>query len=321
MKPKENEAELTPGYVRLHESGELARRAEAAIASLRTCRMCPRNCGVNRLEGETGFCKTGRRAKVSSCFAHLGEEDCLRGWNGSGTIFFCWCNIQCVFCQNYDISQHDSGEEVTPEQLARLMLRLQEAGCHNINTVTPSHVVAQILESLPLAAEAGLRLPIVYNTGGFDSLETLRLLDGVVDIYMPDFKYWNPERSKLYLRTSKYPEAARAAIKEMHRQVGDLRINDKGLATRGLLIRHLVMPGGLEDTREIMRFLASELSTDTYVNLMPQYHPDGEVSASRFPELDRGVSSEEMAEAYQVAQEARLHRFDERRQVFVIRRR
>jgi len=319
MATRDDKDEHAPGYVGLFQSGELQKRIETATAALAECRLCPRDCGVNRLEGEKGFCRTGRHAHVSSCFAHMGEEDCLRGWNGSGTIFFSWCNIQCVFCQNYDVSQQESGQEVSPGQLASLMLRLQDAGCHNINFVTPTHVVAQILESLPDAIESGLRLPIVYNTGTLDSVETLQLLDGIVDIYMPDTKYWRQDKAKEYLKTSDYPAAARAALKEMHRQVGDLAISEEGLATRGLLIRHLVMPDGLEDTREFMRFLADELSRDTFVNIMPQYHPDGEINAQRFPELNRGVTSEEMAEAYKAAEEAGLHRFDERRRAFVVR--
>ena len=313
------EDEHGPGYVGLHRSGELQTRIDAATGALAECRLCPRDCGANRLKDEKGFCRTGRHARVSSCFAHMGEEDCLRGWNGSGTIFFSWCNIQCVFCQNYDISQQESGQVVSPSQLARLMLRLQEAGCHNINFVTPTHVVAQILESLPEAIETGLRLPIVYNTGTLDSVETLQLLDRVVSIYMPDTKYWREDKAKEYLRASAYPAAARAALKEMHRQVGDLAISEEGLATRGLLVRHLVMPDGLEDTREFMRFLADDLSRDTFVNIMPQYHPDGEVNAQRFPELNRGVTTDEMAEAYKAAEEAGLRRFDERRRAFAVR--
>ncbi len=302
-----------PGYVLLYETGELQQRVEQALADLKACRMCPWNCGINRLENEKKVCRIGRYARVSSFFPHFGEEDCLRGWNGSGTIFFAWCNLRCVFCQNFDISQHDAGEEVPPRQLASMMLELQRRGCHNINWVTPEHVVPQILEALPIAVEQGLRLPIVYNTSAFDSPESLRLMDGIVNIYMPDFKYWSAEKSKRYLKTPLYPETARAAIKEMHRQVGDLVIDHNGLATRGLLVRHLVMPEGLDDTREILRFLATEISRDTYVNLMSQYYPAGKVDGKHYPELNRRITRKELAAAYRIARQVGLHRFDERR--------
>ncbi|MDP6775575.1 MAG: radical SAM protein [Candidatus Latescibacteria bacterium] len=301
-----------PGYVKLYESGELERRTEAAVAGLASCAVCPWVCGVNRLEDETQVCRTGRYARVTSCFPHLGEEDPLRGRRGSGTIFFGWCNLRCVFCQNYDISQAEAGVEVRPQQLAEMMLALQKEGCHNINWVTPEHVVPQIMEAMPIAVREGLRLPIVYNTSAFDSLESLRQMDGIVDIYMPDFKYWSEDKSERYLRTAAYPEAAREALKEMHRQVGDLEIDDQGIARRGILLRHLVMPDGLEETRAIMRFLADEISPDTYVNIMAQYHPANRVGADRFEELSRRVSHLEMTEAYEIAREAGLHRFDER---------
>lgn len=304
-----------PGYVRLYESGELQKRVETALAGLENCRVCPWECGVNRLKDEKKVCRVGRYARVSSYFAHFGEEDCLRGWNGSGTIFFSWCNLRCVFCQNYDISQTEAGREVTPQHLADMMLELQEMGCHNINWVTPEHVVPQILEALPHAIRGGLRLPIVYNTSAFDSLESLRLMDGIVDIYMPDFKYWSEDKSKRYLKTPEYPAVARAALKEMYRQVGNLVIDHDGLAWRGLLVRHLVMPGEIEETREIMRFLAEEISPDTYVNIMGQYYPAGKVSAERYGELNRRVTRQEMSEAYEAARRAGLHRFDKRRGV------
>ncbi|NOX36697.1 MAG: radical SAM protein [Calditrichaeota bacterium] len=305
-----------PGYIRLYETGELKERVDRALESLASCHVCPWNCAVNRLNDERKVCRTGRYARVSSYFPHFGEEDCLRGWRGSGTIFFSWCNLRCVFCQNFDISQQEAGVEVTPQRLARMMLELQELGCHNINWVTPEHVVPQIMESLPYAIEGGLRIPIVYNTSAFDSLESLQLMEGIVDIYMPDFKYWYPEKAKRYLKTDRYPEAARQAIKEMHRQVGDLQINEQGLATRGLLVRHLVMPGGLDDTREIMRFLAREISPHTYVNIMDQYRPEGKVNDRRYPEINRRITMEELEQAYQLAREAGLYRFDERRMFF-----
>jgi putative pyruvate formate lyase activating enzyme len=299
-----------PSYLALHESGELARRVEEAVGSLASCAVCPRNCGVNRLEDEAQVCNTGRLARVSSYFPHLGEEDPLRGWNGSGTIFFSFCNLNCVFCQNHDISQAGEGVEVTAEQLAAMMLDLQRVGCHNINFVTPEHVVPQILEALPLAIEAGLRLPLVYNTGAYDSMESLVWMDGVVDIYMPDFKLWERESARRYLKAKDYPEVARRVFLEMHRQVGPLQIDERGLARRGVLVRHLVMPGLLEETAEIFRFLSDELSPDTYVNVMGQYRP--EFQTAKYPEIHRRPSSEEMSEARRLFYEAGLHRIDDR---------
>jgi putative pyruvate formate lyase activating enzyme len=247
---------------------------------------------------------------VSNWFAHHGEEDCLRGTRGSGTIFFSHCNLRCIFCQNYDISWLGEGRPVGADELADMMLQLQARGCHNINLVTPSHVVAQILEAVDLAAQQGLRLPIVYNTGAYDSLESLRLLDGVVDIYMPDFKFWEPAVGRQMAKAPDYGEVTCRAIKEMHRQVGYLMIDSNGLARRGLLVRHLVMPGGLAGTREVMRFLAREISTDTYVNIMPQYRPEGR--ALSHPEIDRTITMAEWREAIATAREEGLCRLDER---------
>jgi len=308
-----------PAYLKNFESGELARKAEEAVASLEKCRVCPWNCEIDRLVDKTKVCRTGRYARVGSYFPHFGEEDCLRGWNGSGTIFFSWCNLRCVFCQNFDLSQQGEGREVRPTELAQMMLTLQAKGCHNINFVTPEHVVPQILEALPLAIHAGLRLPIVYNTSAYDSLDSIRLMDGVVDIYMPDFKFWNPELAKRYVKARDYPEAARAAIKEMHRQVGPLVFDRHGLARRGVLVRHLVMPGGIAEAREILRFLATEISPDTYVNIMAQYRPAGKVTAESYPEINRMVTPIEYQEAIRIAYEAGLHRLDERRHLSAIR--
>ncbi len=302
-----------PNYVRLYESGELERRVERALAMLGKCKVCPWHCEVNRLADETRICRIGRYARVASYFPHFGEEDCLRGWKGSGTIFFGSCNLRCVFCQNSDISHHVAGVEVRPERLAEIMLEMQYMGCHNINWVTPEHVVPQIIEALPHAIRDGLRLPIVYNTSAFDELECLRLMEGIVDIYMPDFKYWQEDKAKRYLKAPKYPEAARAAIKEMYRQVGDLTFGPNGLARRGLLVRHLVMPDELDETRAIMRFLAREVSPRTYVNVMGQYYPAGKVSAEKHPDLNRRLHSSELIEARSIAQEAGLSRFDRRR--------
>ena len=300
---------MQPSYAALHESGELAGRIESAIAGLELCRSCPRGCGVNRLNGETGFCGTGRLAVVASFNPHFGEESPLVGEHGSGTIFFAGCNLGCRFCQNRDIS-HDAsaGIEAAPEELAGVMLALQEKGCHNINLVTPSHVVPQILEALPIAVRHGLNVPLVYNTSAYDSVETLRLLEGVVDIYMPDVKVWNPDHARKYLRAEDYPDRAREAVAEMHRQVGDLVIED-GLAGRGMLVRHLVMPGGVAGTGQWMRFLAG-LSENTYLNLMDQYRPCGD--AKRFPEIDRMITAEEFRAARAEAEKHGLVRLDGR---------
>lgn len=302
----------TTNYIELYHSGQLQQRIEEALAILENCRLCPQECNVNRLKDERRVCQVGRYARVASYGPHLGEEDCLRGWRGSGTIFFGGCNLRCVFCQNFDISQRETGIPVSPQQLAGMMIELQERGCHNINWVTPGHVVPQILESLPFAIEGGLHIPIVYNTNAFDTRSTLKWLDGIVDIYMPDFKYWYQDPAKIYLKTNQYPEIAQIAIKEMHRQVGDLVIDEQGLARRGVLIRHLIMPNGLDDTREIMNFLVNELSTQTYVNLMAQFHPSGKVCQQKYGDINRRITHQELQKAYEVARAAGLHRFDER---------
>jgi len=303
--------DFEPAYLRLYRTGELERRIREAVEGLARCQACPRHCQANRLAsaGELGTCRVGRYARVSSAFAHHGEEDCLRGWDGSGTVFFAQCNLRCVFCQNYDISQDGFPSEVSPAQLAERLLRLQKQGCHNINFVTPTHVVAQWLEALPLAVEAGLRLPIVYNTSSYDSAATLHLLDGIVDIYLPDFKIWDPDLAEKYLHARDYPEVARAALREMHRQVGDLVLDEDGLAKRGVLVRHLVMPGGAAGTAEVMGFLSEELSPHTAVNVMAQYHPAGRVTAEAYAEINRPVSRAEVWQALDAARDAGLYRF------------
>lgn len=305
--------DFEPAYLGLYRSGELLWRAEEAVSRLLDCQVCPRNCKVNRLANKTAVCHTGRYARVASYFPHRGEEDCLRGWKGSGTIFFSLCNLRCVFCQNYDISQAPQGDEVSPERLAGMMLELQAMGCHNINFVTPEHVVPQIVEALPIAVEQGLRLPIVYNTSAYDSLDSLHLMEGVVDIYMPDFKFWDPDISLRYVKAKDYPEAARCAIKEMHRQVGDLVFDEDGLAKRGLLVRHLVMPGGIAGSEAILRFLAEEISPDTYVNVMNQYYPAGRVGPTQFVEINRNITPKEYEAAREHGRAAGLWRLDERR--------
>ncbi len=301
-----------PAYLELYESGELQQRVEEAIARLADCTCCPRDCHADRLHDDIrrAVCRTGRYARVASYFPHFGEEDCLRGWNGSGTIFFSWCNLRCVFCKNFDISWEGMGRETRREQLAAMMLKLQDRGCHNINFVTPEHVVPQVLEGVYHAVRRGLRLPIVYNTSAYDCLDSLQRMDGVVDIYMPDFKFWDPEVAKWAIKARDYPEVARRAIKEMHRQVGDLEIGPDGIARRGLLVRHLVMPNNLAGTREIMKFLAEEISPNTYVNIMAQYHPAGR--ADRYELLDRRITRREFEEAVQAALDAGLTRIDAR---------
>ncbi len=297
-----------PVYLRTYARGELARRVERALKLLQSCTACPRNCRVNRLEDKFAVCKTGRHAIVSSHFPHHGEEDCLRGWRGSGTIFFTGCNLRCVFCQNFDISWQVRGTPAPPRELAAMMLELQAQGCHNINLVTPEHVAPQIVQALPSAIEQGLRLPLVYNTSAYDSMESLALLDGLVDIYMPDFKYWDAEMARKYSRAPDYPEVARRTIKEMHRQVGNLVIEDNGLARRGLLIRHLVMPEDVAGTPAVMPWIADELSPETYVNIMAQYHPAGKVSRSDHAEINRRVTPAEYERALDAAWRAGLKR-------------
>jgi putative pyruvate formate lyase activating enzyme len=298
-----------PAYLNL-STAELRERAGLAEARMEHCDLCAWHCDVNRLEGKLGVCKTGTRARISSYGPHLGEENPLRGWKGSGTIFFTRCNLRCQFCQNHDISQTDDGVEVSPQELARMMLELQASGCHNINFVSPSHVIPQILNALPHAVQSGLHIPLVFNTGGYDSLESLQLLDGIVDIYMPDMKYANAGYAKKYSRVQDYPRVNRVAVREMHRQVGDLQIDESGLATHGLLVRHLVLPRNLAGTRQIVRFLADEISTNTYLNLMAQYHPA--YHASRYPELNRRITSNEYCAAVRMAKETGLTNLDNR---------
>ena len=303
-------ASFRPAYLQLWESGELSRRVELGLEKLADCALCPRNCHVNRLEDETKVCKTGRFAIVSSHFAHLGEERCLRGTRGSGTIFFSSCNLRCVFCQNYEISWWREGHTAKPDELAEMMLDLQDKGCHNINFVTPEHVVPQILEALLPAVDCGLRLPLVYNTSAYDSLDSLALMDGIVDIYMPDFKFWDPGQARRYAKAPDYPDTARRAIKEMHRQVGPLVTDENGVALRGVLLRHLVMPRGVAGTPEIMQWTARELDADTYINLMAQYHPACRVSESEYPEIDRCITQSEFQQALDSFHAAGLRRLD-----------
>jgi len=316
MAPK-TEKGFRPAYLKLYEEGILQERIAQAKEILKACCLCPRECRVDRLAGEKGYCRTGALAVVSSYNPHFGEEDPLVGTGGSGTIFFTYCNLLCLFCQNYEISHLGEGREVTDEHLAKIMLGLQEIGCHNINFVTPSHVVAQILAALPRAIAGGLRIPLVYNTGGYDAVATLKILDGIVDIYMPDLKFMEEEVANRFCQARDYPEKAKTAIKEMHRQAGDLVLNSRGIAERGLLIRHLVLPGGLAGTREAMRFLAREISPQTYVNVMAQYHPCGQ--GAEYPPLNRRITQTEYKEALDIAREEGIQRLDQRKGLRIIR--
>jgi putative pyruvate formate lyase activating enzyme len=309
-----------PAYLRLLRSGELRERVARADEHLSICDVCAWECKVDRRAatvGRVGVCRTGRRARLSSHGPHLGEEDPLRGWRGSGTIFFTRCNLKCQFCQNHDISQSDAGRPVEPEELASVMLELQAYGCHNLNLVSPSHVVPQILAAVLIAAQAGLRLPLVYNTGGYDSMAMLQLLDGIVDIYMPDMKYADADLARRYSKIPDYPQVNQTAVREMHRQVDDLKLNSMGLALRGLLVRHLVLPNNLAGTDQIVHFLATEISPDTYLNLMDQYRPA--FKAHHFPELSRPITHQEYQAALDVARDAGLKRLDERRAFWFMR--
>ncbi len=295
-----------PLYLETHRRGRLKEKIAAAYDVLNQCNLCPRNCLVDRHHGELGLCRTADQPVVSSYGPHFGEEDPLVGQRGSGTIFFTHCNLYCIFCQNYEISHGGEGEEISIPDLAAMMLNLQNRGCHNINFVTPSHQVYQILAALPPAIEAGLNVPLVYNTGGYDALQTLKLLDGVVDIYMPDFKFWDPQVAKDLSEAEDYPEIARQALKEMHRQVGDLVMDEAGVARRGLLVRHLVLPDGLAGTKEIATFIAQEISPHTYINVMGQYRPCGR--AAEHPSLSKFLTGLEHVEAQRLAPLLRLER-------------
>ena len=305
-----------PTYVETFRSGELQARVRGLVGRLASCELCPRRCRVNRLEGEKGFCNTGRKAALSSFGPHFGEEEPLVGRGGSGTIFFTHCNLLCCFCQNYDISHEGSGQEIETEGLARVMLNLQDRGCHNINFVSPSHVIVPILEALPIAIEGGLRVPLVYNTGGYDLPETLRLLEGIVDIYMPDVKFSDGRTARAFASAPDYPRVVRQALVEMHRQVGDLRLDEEGVARKGLLVRHLVMPDRVAGTEETFAWIAGHLSRNTYINIMDQYRPCG--TAHHHPSLSRRITTEEYEEALQIAERFGLRRLDQRRAMRIL---
>lgn len=294
-------------YLRLSQS-ELLERVTLAEKLLRKCTLCPRECGVDRTSGDTGFCKTGDKPFVSSWGPHHGEERPLVGRFGSGTIFFGRCNLGCVFCQNYSISHQNEGEEISHEELAGMMLSLQRSGCHNINLVTPTHQMPMILRAVSIAAGMGLDVPIVYNCGGYESVMALKLLEGIIDIYMPDFKYSDPQMSSRYSNAADYPRVAEAALKEMYRQVGDLEMDAGGVALRGLLVRHLVMPEGISGTEGAVRFISEEISVNTYMNIMDQYHPC--YRADEYPPLNRRITRREYSEAVQAAAKAGIKRID-----------
>ncbi|MBI4595689.1 MAG: radical SAM protein [Candidatus Tectomicrobia bacterium] len=293
-------------YLKLYREGILLERVKSLWKILESCTLCPRQCRINRLDGERGFCQTGKDLHISSSFPHFGEEPPLVGQFGSGTIFLTYCNLLCVFCQNYDISHLGHGQKISLEQMADSMLQLQQAGCHNINFVTPTHFVPQIISALPLAIKRGLHLPLVYNCSGYESPEVLRLLQGIVDIYMPDAKFSQSEAAGKYCHAEDYPIRLKENLKEMHGQVGDLQINSKGIAERGLLIRHLVMPDRLAGTEELMSFIAKELSPTSYVNIMSQYRPC--YQAKEFEEINRRLTTKEFLEAIVLARKTGLTR-------------
>ena len=300
---------MRPAYLELCESGEIETRIKELYAMLSDCELCPRRCGVNRLKGEKGFCRSSARVKVASAHPHFGEEEVLVGTHGSGTIFLSNCNLGCVFCQNYDISHLGVGYEVSEAELAEMMLELQRLGCHNINFVTPTHFTPQIVAAIKIAAERGLRVPIVYNCGGYESVQTLRLLDGIIDIYMPDIKYSRSESAEKYSKARDYFEVCKSAVREMHRQVGDLVTDERGIAVRGLLIRHLVMPNDVAGSEEILRFVA-ELSKNTYINIMFQYRPM--FKAYEYEEINRTVKISEYRKVVETAVKLGLWRGFER---------
>jgi len=298
--------EFEPSYLKLDKSGELDGRIERLYKVLEACELCPRRCRANRLEGKRGRCASGKELFVSSFFAHFGEEPELVGRHGSGTIFLTNCNLLCLYCQNYDISHLGYGEEVSTDEAANMMLKLQGQGCHNINLVTPTHFAPQIVKATQTAARRGLKLPLVWNCGGYENAEIIKMLDGIVDIYMPDIKYSESEPAKKYSDASDYFERCKEAVREMHRQVGDLKVDAAGIAYRGLLIRHLVLPNGLAGSEKVLEFIAKELSEECYVNIMDQYRPCGK--AYEYPELSRGITSAEYSQVVNFAAKLGLHR-------------
>jgi len=310
---------LYPSYMNLYKSGELGLRVRRALDLLGECRMCPCDCRVDRINTSGGVCNTGRYAVVSGAYPHFGEEDCLRGINGSGAIYFSNCNMNCVFCLNREHSSAaDGGLIARPNILANMMLDLQAKGCHNVNFITSEHVIPQMLEALEIAVSRGFSLPLIYNSSSYNSAESLKLLDGVVDIYAADFKFWNAEAAEKYLKVKDYPDIAKKSLKIMHEQVGDLVLDKEGLAHRGLLIRHLIMPDHGDEVQNIMEFIVSDLSDRTYVNLLNQYHPSGDVSESSYPELNRKLNFDEYDRVLEIAKNAGIKRIAHKQSIFSI---
>lgn len=296
-----------PAYLKAYQSGRLQEKIKAGQHLLENCILCPRKCKKDRTQGELGDCKVGKNPMLSSASPHFGEEAPLVGRHGSGTIFLTGCNLLCLYCQNYEISHGMMGEEVSTEEFAHQMLQLQSLGCHNINFVSPSHQVTQILAALAIAIPQGLKIPLVYNSSGYDSLLELKLMEDIIDIYMPDFKYWDSKIANEYSSgASDYPEAAKAALKEMHRQVGNLVMDKNGIAQRGLLIRHLVLPDNLAGSEEVLHFIATEISINSYVNIMDQYRPCGK--APDHPPLNRRITYPEYKKVIEIAKKEGLHR-------------
>jgi len=306
---KKDAGQWRPAYEKLEKEGELGQRIEQAYAILENCELCPRQCGVNRLKGEKGFCRAPARPVIFSAHPHFGEEISLVGKNGSGTIFFSNCNLRCVFCQNWPIAHEGKGEEMQDEDLADMMLHLQKIGCHNINLVTPTHVMPNILNATRIALKKGLRLPLVYNTSGYERSEIVKILDGIVDIYMPDLKYMDEDKAAKYSSgASDYPQVTKEAIIEMNRQVRELFIDERGIALSGLIIRHLVMPNRVAGTEKFVKWVANHLPKSTYVNIMPQYHV--EYNAFEYPEIARGITVKEFLEAMDWAEKYGLTNLD-----------
>ncbi len=297
-----------PSYIDLYHSGRLKEIFDELREKMEPCTICPHNCSVARLKGQTGRCKTGSLAKTASYSPHHGEEKPLSGSKGSGTIFFSECSLRCVFCQNYDISQLGYGKQVFAEELSDMMIKLQDAGCHNINFVSPTHVICQIIEALIIAVKKGLNIPLVYNTGGYDSEDTLKIVNGVFDIYMPDMKYSDSMNGVKYSGIKNYPLINMQAVRQMHSQVGDLILDENGIAVKGLLVRILILPGNMAGIGKTARFLAENISKDTYINLLTQYYPG--YNAKRYPELSRRITMDEFNDAMAIAKSAGLHRFD-----------
>lgn len=295
----------TPAYLNLYENGELDRRIEKVAVIYKECTLCPHNCKIDRSVYKTGKCCSGMLPVVSSANPHFGEEPPLVGYSGSGTIFFTNCNLHCIYCQNYDISQMQTGQEISHYDLSELMIALQKRGCHNINFVTPTHMIYPILQALKIAIERGLNIPLVYNSGGYDSVDTLRLLDGIIDIYMPDFKYFNDNTGEVLSGIKSYPETAQMAITEMHRQTGDLKLDENEIAYRGLLIRHLVLPSHISESKKILEFVLN-LSQNAYVNIMDQYRP--EYRAAECSSITRRISTEEYLDVVEYAKKLGLTR-------------